>query len=68
VKQSHADLFAGAAFALNEDGHIGLRHPLQFVSDGLHRRSFSEDNVQRRQVEGRGGFGIVDQGHFFLSA
>ena len=68
MQQAHANLLAGAALTLDENGDIGLRYPLQLVSDGLHRCSFSEDNVQRRQVERGSGFGIVDQGHFFLSA
>ena len=68
MQEAHADLFAGATLALDEDGDIGLCYPLQFISDGLHGGGFSENNVQRREVERGSGFGIVDQGHFFLSA
>lgn len=67
MQQAHADLLAGATFALNEDGNIGLCYPLQLVSDGLHGSSLSENDIQRWQVERHGGFGVIDQGHFFLS-
>jgi hypothetical protein len=68
VQEPHTDLFAGAALTLDKDGDIGLRYPLQLISDGLHGGSLSENNVQRREVESGGGFGVVDQDHFFLSA
>ena len=68
VQQAHTNLFAGAALTLDEDGDIGLRNPLQLVPDRLHCGSFSENDIQRREVERGSGFGVVDQGHFFLSA
>jgi hypothetical protein len=67
MQQAHAYLFASAAFALNKHRHIGLCHPLKLVSDSLHRGSLAENYVQRRQVKSCGGFGVMDQGHFFLS-
>jgi hypothetical protein len=68
VQEAHTNLFAGAALTLDEDGDIGLRNPLQLVSDRLHCGSFPENDIQRREVERSSGFGVVDQGHFFLSA
>jgi hypothetical protein len=65
VKEPNANLFAGAALTLNEDRNIGLSYPLQLISDSLHCGSFAEDNIQRWQVQRGGGFGVMDQGHFF---
>jgi hypothetical protein len=45
VQQTHAKLFAGTAFALNEDWNICLRNPLQLISDSLHGGGFTENNV-----------------------
>ena len=68
MQQAHANLLSSATLALDEDGNIGLRDPLQLISDGLHRGGLAENDVQRRQVKRGGGFGVVNQCHFFLSA
>ena len=67
VQQADADLFAGTTLTLNEDGNVCLCYALQLVSDRLHRSSLAKDNIQGREIEGRGGFSMVNQGHFFLS-
>ena len=67
MQKANANLFPGATFSLDQNGDVSLCHPLQLVSDGLHGCSFAEDNVQRRQIKRCSGFGIVNQGHFFLS-
>jgi hypothetical protein len=66
MQQADADLLAGAALALDQDRDIGLSDALQFIADSLHSGRFAEDDVKRRQIESGGGFGIMDQGHFFL--
>ncbi len=66
VEQADADLLAGSALALDQDGNIGLCDALQFISDRLHCGRLAEDNVERWQTECGGGFCIVDQGRFFL--
>jgi hypothetical protein len=65
MQEAHTDLLAGAALTLDQDGDIGLRNPLQLVSDRLHCCGFSENDIQRREVERVGGFGVVDHGYFF---
>ena len=67
VKEADANLFSGSAFALNEDGNIGLGNAFELVPDSLHGCSLAENNLKRRQIKRGGGFGVVDQGHFFLS-
>src|SRR5258708_6717442 len=68
MQQADANLLAGAPLSLNEDRNIGLGDALQLVPNSLHGRSFAEDDIQWRKIERGGGFGVVDQGHFFLSA
>ena len=68
MQQAHAYLLSRATLALDEDWNIGLRDPLQLVSDSLHRGGLAENDLQWRQVKSGGGFGVVNQCHFFLSA
>src|SRR5947208_6998710 len=68
VQEPHTNLLASTALALDEDGNVGLGNPLELVSDRLHGGSFSENNVQRREIQRSSGFSVVDQGRFFLSA
>ncbi len=45
MQEANTNLLSGAALALDEDGDIGLRHPLELIPDGLHCSSLSENNV-----------------------
>src|ERR1700750_81702 len=56
VQELHADLFAGSALALDEDRNVGLGYPFYFVTNGLHRRGFAEEDIHRRQTKGCSGF------------
>src|ERR1700761_8485173 len=58
MQKPHAYLLASATLALDEDGDIGLGNPLQLISDRLHGGGFSENNLQRREVQRGSGFGI----------
>ena len=41
MQETNAELLPSAALALNENRNIGLRYPLQLVSDSLHGRSLA---------------------------
>jgi hypothetical protein len=51
MQQADADLLTGATLALNKDGDIGLRYPLELVSDSLHCGSLTENDVQRWEIK-----------------
>jgi hypothetical protein len=68
MQQAHADLFAGAAFTLDQNGDIGLGYSLQLISNRLHSGCLAKKDLEWREIECGGGFDVVIQGHFFLSA
>jgi hypothetical protein len=50
VQEANADLLAGAALALDQNGDVGLSDPFQLIADSLHCGRFAEDDIKRRQI------------------
>jgi hypothetical protein len=68
MQEPHADLFACTAFPLYQDRDVGLSDSFQLVSNCMHGGGLAKKNIERREIERSGGFDVVIQGHFFLSA
>ena len=51
MEKTYGNFFPRTTFSLDQHGHVSLCNTLQLISDGLHCRSFPENNVERRQIK-----------------